>query len=402
MLLTASCLLATVALGCGNRRSAWTHQPPDRVDLEKVPQFVAVTFDDNFGLEDPTAVGGVDYIVDFFRTRTNPRDTGPVDGYDGTPIATTLYNTTIYITENDDFHRNSTSWWRALAAGHEMANHTVHHWNGGDQPVGPEPCCTPRNFTPPQWSAEIKDATEALTSPKYGVGAPRGEVVGFRAPYLGYNDALFAALVGEQTLYDSSLLTCFGDTEDGTNCAWPYHLDEGSRDAEVLTRKFKLPVVTKHPGLWEAPISALLVPPDSQAAAYGFRPGLRARIEQRLPLSFPNLYEPATGKIAGLDVTLLVEAKLRPDEMLAILKYNLDLHLRGNRAPLIFVAHAFMYAFTGGDAASPANPDNPNTTSAAERDARWKAITDFLTYALTKPEVRLRPVKDIIAWLQRR
>jgi hypothetical protein len=306
------------------------------------------------------------------------------------------------MTEQDELHRNRASWRRAFAAGHEIADHTIHHWNGGGVPFSHEPCCRPRRFKITDWIPEIKGARDTLIDAAEGTGARATDVVGFRAPYLGYNDALYSALDSLRFLYDSTLLACLGDDEDGGNCAWPYTLDNGSRDADTLKAKFGLPALGKHAGLWEAPVSALVVPPDGEAAAYGFTAGLRARIEAKLPLPYPSLYEPGTGKIAGLDVSLLADAQVRPHEMLAILKYNLDLHRNGNRAPLVFVAHAFMYAFTQSDAGRPKDPDNPNTPSAAERDARWKAITDFVTYALSKPEVRVRPVKDIIAWMTSR
>jgi hypothetical protein len=81
------------------------------------------------------------------------------------------------------------------------------------------------------------------------------------------------------------------------------------------------------------------------------------------------------------------------DEMRAILEYNLDLHLSGNRSPLIFVAHAHLYAFS-----SPA--DNPDTTTDAVREARWKGLSEFIAYALTKPEVRVVATRDVLAWVQ--
>jgi hypothetical protein len=43
---------------------------------------------------------------------------------------------------------------------------------------------------------------------------------------------------------------------------------------------------------------------------------------------------------------------------------------------------------------------NDNTASLAIRDARWEALTRFLTYALTKPDVRIRPTTDILAWMR--
>ena len=51
------------------------------------------------------------------------------------------------------------------------------------------------------------------------------------------------------------------------------------------------------------------------AAQYGFTPGLRQRIPTDMPA--PSYYEPATGRIAGLDITLFVDAQLSANEVLA-------------------------------------------------------------------------------------
>jgi hypothetical protein len=130
----------------------------------------------------------------------------------------------------------------------------------------------------------------------------------------------------------------------------------------------------------EVPVSTVFVPPE-----------LRGKIPAKMP--YPSLWEPATGKLGGLDWTVLMDAKLTPDEMTRVLIHTLDQSLAGNRAPFVFCAHTFMYSYS-----SPGS--NPDTPSVAVRDARWKALTAFLTYALSKPQVRMRPVKDIVAWMQ--
>jgi hypothetical protein len=109
-------------------------------------------------------------------------------------------------------------------------------------------------------------------------------------------------------------------------------------------------------------------------------------------LPYPSVYESSSGKIAGLDYTLLIDAGLSGSEMSAVLKYNLDLHLSGNRSPIIFIAHSHLYTFSSAE-------DNPGTPSAAVRDERWKGLTDFINYALSKPEVRIVSTRNIISWM---
>lgn len=264
--------------------------------------------------------------------------------------------------------------------------------------INEDECCRPRDWSVEQWRAEIASCQTVLTASRYGFGAQA--VIGFRSPYLSYNDNLFTALKSLGFAYDSSVPNCFDDAEDGANCSWPYSLAQGSPDAETFARKLSAgpnplvpPRVQAHPGLWELPITTLIVPPDSLAASYQFEPGLRDRVAARAPMPYPSFHEPPTGKITGLDYTLLIDAGLSGDEMRAILSYNLDLHLAGNRSPLIFVAHAQLYTSSprGGDPARPTE---------ADREMRWKGLTAFIAYATSKPEVRIVAAQDVLAWVQ--
>lgn len=390
----------------------WSRSPPGGRTPAQVPQLVALTFDDNFGLAHPEAVGGVTEIVEYLAGKTNPAGAGNAADFDGAPVRVSFYHTAIYMVEagrevlgsrgEDAAGRNRAAWTAARIAGHEVGNHTVNHYNGGVVPLDPDDCCRARDWDVAGWAAEIGACKDVLTDPTTGIGARPDEVIGFRAPFLGYNDAAFAAMPGLGIVYDTSLPNCFDDDEDGSNCSWPYTLAAGSPDADVLARKlstpdatipFGFPDVTEHPGLWELPPTTLVLPPDEVAAQYGFSAGLRGRVASRAPLAYPTLFEATTGKIAGLDYSLLIDAALTPAEMAAVLKYNLDLHLSGNRSPLIFVAHGHLYTYS-----TPS--DNPDTPSLAVRDARWAAIRDFVEYALTRPEVRLVAGKDIQAWVQ--
>jgi peptidoglycan/xylan/chitin deacetylase (PgdA/CDA1 family) len=405
--------LAALAVGCGSERGAWkegssdltgsvtslaqgpvawSHDPPGGLKPNQVPQLVSVTFDDNFGLANtagnPTWGGGINYINDFWGKHKNPAGSGNAATFDGAGIKATFYYTTSNISAGDDpDHLNRDARTKAFMLGHEAADHTINHNNGGTVASG---SIAGKNYSVAQWQKEIQGCKDTLIGAG-GIGAKASDVIGFRTPFLGYNDNTFTELVNEKFIYDSTLPNCFDDGENGTNCSWPHTLDNGSHDADVLKAKFSTAPVTSHPGLWEAPAATLVIPPDNLASKYGFTAGLKGRVDQKYPMPYPSLYDKATGRIAGLDWTLLMDAKVSPDEMAAILKYNLDLHLSGNRSPFVFIGHSFMYSFEN---------DKENTPSIAVRDARWKALTDFVTYALTKPEVRIVAVKDIVAWMQ--
>jgi hypothetical protein len=388
---------------------AWSRYPPGGLKPSKVPQFVAVAFDDNFGLALRGSEGGVRSIVKYYAGKHNPAGKEDAAKFDSAPIRTTFFDTSVYMIDSsrkvlggnageDQRGRNRAAWKSALAAGHEMADHTVNHFNGGAALISQEECCWTRDWNVTQWSAEIASCRTTLTDPHFGLGAKA--VTGFRAPYLSYNDNMFTALQKLGFVYDSSLPNCFSDDEDGTKCSWPYTLDEGSPDADALVGQLKrsdpkvsMPKIQRHSGLWELPITTLIVPPDSAADQYHFRAGLRKRIAKHAPFRYPTLFDEAAGKITGLDYTLLMDAGVTGDEMRAILEYNLDLHLSGNRSPLIFAAHSHLYAFSTPD-------DNPDTPTNADRLTRWKGLTDFIAYALAKPDVRVVATSDVLAWMR--
>ncbi|HEX3776290.1 MAG TPA: polysaccharide deacetylase family protein [Polyangiaceae bacterium] len=348
----------------------WSESPPAQLLPAEAPQFVAVTFDDNFisGLGDVT--GGMTFVTDLLRNKLNPPGNGTAGTFDGTPVRTTFFFTSLYI-ETDDGNR--TAWRTAVTDGHEPADHTVHHSDGTE-------------FSADDWQSEIGGCVNELTSPDIGIGISASDVIGFRSPYLAYNPNLVPTLQQDHFVYDSSVQSCFQDNENGTNCAWPYTLDAGSPDAATVTDKFQRPGLSTNPGFIEFAIPALIVPSDEIAPQYGITPGLRDRIPPAMPL--PSFYEKNTGKIAGLDATLFVDAGLSASEVLGVLKYNLDLHLQGNRSPLVFVAHSHIYADNYTAAA--------NALSVADRQ---NAISSFIDYALSKPEVRMRPLRDLVNWL---
>jgi peptidoglycan/xylan/chitin deacetylase (PgdA/CDA1 family) len=348
---------------------AWSDQPPGLAPVD-VPQFVAVTFDDNFvsGLGDPS--GAMTWATDFFRSLNNPAGSAIAGTFDGAAVRTSFFNNCVYLE-----HENTRlAWTTAFEDGHEIANHTINHPHGGA-------------FLEQNWTDEIGPCTAALSNAETGVGVSVDDVRGFRSPYLEYNEALFPALKGQGLEYDTSVSSCWADGDDGSSCAWPYTLDSGSLDAESMTAKFATPSVPAAPGLWEVTTSALFVPPDELATEYGFAPGLRQRIPTDMPA--PSFYEASTGRIAPLDITLFVDAGMTATEVLATLEYTLDQRLAGNRAPFVFVAHTHVYASNYGAAA--------NALDASERQA---AIEDFIGYALSKSVVRMRPVKDILSWMR--
>jgi hypothetical protein len=143
---------------------AWSQQPPGLSPVD-VPQFVAVTFDDNFvsGLGDPA--GGMTWATSFFEPLVNPAGSGFAPTFDGAPVRTSFYDNCVYLEDE----KTKQSWATSREDGHEIANHTVHHLNG-------------LTFTEQAWSDEIAPCTMALTNPSGGLGVSVDDVKGAHEP----------------------------------------------------------------------------------------------------------------------------------------------------------------------------------------------------------------------------
>ncbi len=323
----------------------------------------------------------------FLRGLVNPAGKGNTGTFDGTPVRVSYYLTSTYIStwvsESPTFVKRA--WRQALEDGHEIGNHTERHEHGAQ-------------FKLDEWSTEIATANDWLTKPfdaeesegtpdaSKGIGADREQLFGFRTPFLEYNDATLQAVLDAGLLYDCSIEEGWHWEQDGTNYNWPYTLDNGSPGHELLVEwdetGAKLPITPK-PGLWEMPVYPLIVPPDSAAADYGVAPGLRAKIQAVI-----SWFDIDGGKITGFDYNLWVSAALTKAEFLATLKYSFDVRLEGNRAPFMFGAHTDYYSdkYTA-----------PQNSTAQERR---EAIEEFVTYVLTKPEVRVVSTKQILDWIR--
>jgi hypothetical protein len=353
--------------------------PPGGLAVSDAPMLVSVGFDDNeySGLPNTNGTGGVQWVIDKLLTKKHQSgDPVRFSFYMATTYGATWYSESgVYVTR---------AWHSLLAKGQAIENHTVSH-------------ATSYSTTADQWDMEVGNASSFLTlaymdgdpnSPgMYGVGVDPSHIYGFRTPFLQYNDSLFEKLKAHKVWYDCSIEEGW-DADDGTGFTWPYTLDDGS-PGNKLVAGMGPDLIGSHPGLWELPPYAVIVPPDDVAAQYGVPAGLRNK------LSSKGL-DPASGKVTGLDYNMWYQLGMTKDEVVATLKYTLDQRLKGNRAPLLFGAHSGEYNSKWvGDPAN--NPSGPVSASLADRQA---AIEEFLDYALSKPEVRVRTGKEVVDWMR--
>jgi peptidoglycan/xylan/chitin deacetylase (PgdA/CDA1 family) len=336
--------------------SLWADQlppsalPPGGLTPAQVPQFILLGFDDN-QFADPLA-----WFVDHLRSQRNPAGAGQAGTFDGAPVRAIFFSNGRYWNEPAvvAIHR------RAVADGHELANHTQNHLDG-------------LAFTVDQWRAEMAACDEAY----FKAGVTTAPVAGFRAPYLKYGHTTFLALVAMGRPYDASIQEGYEGDQDGTNFYWPYTLDQGSPGNSVRYPVGSPRRIKSYPGLWEIPMHVFIVPGDDECARYGIVPGLRRRMQDNVD---PREDNPTSGKITGLDWNVLESAKVSGPEFLAILKHSLDRHLAGNRAPFMIGGHTSLYP--------------------ADKPERRRALEDFIAYALTKPEVRFVTGRQLLDWLR--
>ena len=343
--------------------------PPGGIPVDKAPQFVVIGFDDN------TKSEGIDWAINLFKNKKN---------HDGSDARVSFYMNTQGLHEEieDQPTRLKAAMQRLRDSGHEIGNHTYGHhsditadtWEGFIRKI--------LGLDMSRWRQKMGRASDDLV---HIVGVASNKIYGFRAPYLAYNQAMFESIKAEGLLYDCSIEEGYASDFNGTNFRWPYQLNQGSpgHNESWAANPDNPDAVTigAIPGLWELPNHVLMIPKDSECARYGIPSGLWKRMKSRLSYLEGH-------KITGFDYNLWEDAALTKAEVLGILKYNLDLRLAGNRAPFMFGAHTQYYTQEWAQA---------NASNATYTEMR-AAISEFVDYALSKPEVRIRPGIDIINW----
>lgn len=274
-------------------------EPPGGLTPADTPQMILLTFDDTLNTARYDLVQGV------LTNHWNPN---------GSPMQATFFLNTDW-----------SDYWliRHLRdQGHEIAIHTMTH-------------TTRTNTSEETWRAEIAGCRKMLADL---CGIPCGEIVGFRAPYLEFNNASFRVAREQGLLYDASVIEMPGDlSADGEHYIWPYTLDTGlaqqNRTGSYQPECF--------PGLFEIPLWDLL---DTNGYA-----------------------------ACSMDPTGTYEVVLN------LLKTNFTRRYEGNRAPLGIFLHAKWL-----------------TNSVYNN-----ALNDFLTWAEAMfPDVWMVTMSDLIAFMR--
>ncbi len=389
--------------GCSNKKSLLTEKSaikylptqshPGNLSLDKVPQFISFGFDDNgySGLPNSGGDGGIQWILDLMKDKKNP---------DGSGCKVSFYCVSKFITDNE-FEDNKfvkESWRKAFDEGHEIGLHTHSHPHGAKIDGGKSPTLWNNLMKKEDWDKEISLNIEWFTK-KYdkrlpdslcGIGLQRSDIVGFRTPYLEFNNGTLASVAGLNIKYDCSIEEGWQEKQDGKNFYWPYQLDNGSpvATATFLKNFTGREKVDKIPGLWEIPAYVVFVPTDEVCEKYGLKKGFRERLHNRV-----DYFDATTGKITGFDWNLWFEFTLSGKEFTAILKYTLDLKLQGNKAPFAFGVHSDIYH----SKYDTYNMDGQKTVT--DYKERQKAVEEFIKYAQTK-NVYITTASKILKWME--
>lgn len=363
--------------------------PPNNLKPNEVPMFVHIGFDDNMisGYEGSDSEGGVSWILDLFDSLTNNQGINNPQTYDGSKCFTSFFCSSQYIKEfkKELISSNKRAWFNARMKGHEICNHTHTHNSFADI----------AQMKPDQWKNEINKCNTELQKPfliinkslettDTGININKGEVFGFRAPFLEYNNNLFDVLKELSFTYDSSLIEGMQTSQNGENMFWPYTINNIPTNNPFI--KLEKENLKNFSGLWEMPIYSLIIPNDELSDKYYFKKGLRNKIKK---LSKSDMKSPYT-KVMGLDYNLMVEYKLTKSDVLAIMKYNFDLKYNSNRSPFIFVAHSENYA---------TNTPSWKTENLTVKE-KQEVIEEFLKYTLTKEDTRVVSLKQIEEWMK--
>ena len=276
--------------------------PPGGLLPAETPQFILVTFDDAIHTASESL------IRTFMQGLTNS---------DGRLAPLTYF--TNAVSTIPEIARS------LYEAGHELANHSATHTTGTETSLA-------------IWRNEIDSLFSFMLNE---VGIPRDQIVGFRAPYLKTNPALWRVLKETEMLYESSIpeqVLSPPLVSTGLDAyVWPHTLDYGSALSCLRNECPEFPI----PGLWSIPMWDWM---DREGTNHG-----------------------------AMDPTVFDSDLFRD-----VLDYNFQRRYRGNRAPLGLYLHAVETDYQG----------------------RPEVLRSFLAETLSRPDVWMITMRGLIEWMR--
>ncbi|MCE7576475.1 polysaccharide deacetylase family protein [Aliivibrio fischeri] len=371
-------LLISTSVVASNTPLKKDNVPPSElppIQIKHTPMFISLGFDDNVEKD------GLEWVIKELKKNKNPDGN---DRFANLPLSASFFMHCAPARENTEIKE---LWRQLVTDNHDIGNHTETH---PDDKVNYNPLTS--WMTPEQWHTEIADCNKLLMAASDNGSLGIEHISGFRAPYMTYNDNTLNALIENNIVYDVSFPAGITPEQNGQNNYWPYTLDNGSPSHNAAVSGWWKPAINNYPGLWEIPLHTLIVPPDELLEQYELNYSLRDKIASRI-----SYFDPISGKGDNFDWNLYSTpnwgaAGLNENDVVAIYKYNLDLRMQGNRAPLILGLHSAFYGYIGGEEHIGMPESNVDT--------RRNVLKRFIKYALSKPEVRFVNHKQIIDWMR--
>ena len=281
--------------------------PPGGLTPGQTPQIVLLTFDDSI------TEGAYGIVQQVLTNHWTPN---------GNPIKATFFVSL-------DGWVNYEHVRRLYEAGHEIAIHSMSE-------------STTTNTGLVTWRAEIVGCRKTLSDL---AAIPLQDILGFRAPFLAFNNASFQMLAERGLLYDASVIEAPGLlSPNGSHYIWPYTLDNGMLQACVTGSQ----PTQAFPGIFEIPLWDQL---SNGVPVVSTDP--------------PESYSSNT--------------------VVSLWKTNFLMHYTGNRAPFELALHAaYTNQWLG-------NPDQP---------WRVQALNEFLSWAQTHSNVWMITTRDLVSFMQ--
>ena len=334
---------------------------PGGLAAQDTPVFVLLGSDDNH------QANGINWFVnELLAGRTNPAGSGSPATLDGTPARMSFYMMGVLEGYGNGVAAATRN---AYDQGNELGNHAYGGFDGGlgSQQAWRDSLSKTNTFL----TRPVGGDGTIVTSPggqqvtATGIGMPVSEIYGFRTPLDQYNNDLFPVLQELGFIYHAS--SAQGHTSQSadasTDLYWPGTLQSGIPYSNAQSGVGSMPAT---PGLWEIAQNYLRLPPSMGGGNLGY-------CDKDWFFTF------------GGDAP-----DVMADKMIEILKYNLDLHIQGNRTPLHLCLHSQEWDMQ----------DWQSGPRSATNLAKQRILSEFLDYALAQPEVRVGRQIDVINWVR--
>ncbi len=193
------------------------------------------------------------------------------------------------------------------------------------------------------WKGAVELSEEQLDE-YLGISVANGNCHAFRAPRLEVSSGLYFGLAELGYQYDCGMEEGYESNVDGTNFLWPFTLDNGNPNAAYQRSIGESPSVDSMPaGLWSIPSNVFICHPDYRQQTYNSHKSINDAAPDGHEIESFESWVSSGAKITGYDFNMYILWGMTADAWLETMKYNTQLRLDGNKAPIHYGAHTDYY-----------------------------------------------------------